>query len=195
MPNNIWGNPTDEKGYTYDMDKAREYLAKVKKPIPEFVLGALAGYGQTGQAVALFQNNLNKLELKTRLVEEPWSVVSKKMRDEQQMYDTLFIWKSTYYADPNNWIGELYACDQIGARNNSWYCNEEVDKLLMEARVEPDQAKRAANYKKAAKLVMDDAGGIFVYNTVWFGPYNKDVKGVRFSPIGNAQEMRWVYFD
>ena len=28
-----------------------------------------------------------------------------------------------------------------------------------------------------------------------FGPYNKDVKGVRFSPIGNAQEMRWVYFD
>jgi peptide/nickel transport system substrate-binding protein len=42
---------------------------------------------------------------------------------------------------------------------------------------------------------MDDAGGIFVYNTVWFGPYNKDVKGVRFSPIGNAQEMRWVYFD
>jgi peptide/nickel transport system substrate-binding protein len=195
MPNNIWGNPTEEKGYTYDMDKAREYLAKVKKPIPEFVLGALAGYGQTGQAAALFQNSLTKLGLKTRIVEEPWSVVSKKMRDEQQMYDSLFIWKSTYYADPNNWIGELYSCDQIGARNNSWYCNPEVDALLNAARVEPDQAKRAVNYKKAAKLVMDDAGGIFVYNTVWFGPYNKDVKGVRFSPIGNAQEMRWVYFD
>ena len=64
-----------------------------------------------------------------------------------------------------------------------------------EARVEPDQAKRAANYKKAAKLVTDDAGGIFVYNTKWFGPYNKKVKGVRFSPIGNAQEMRWVHME
>ncbi len=195
MPNNIWGNPLDEKGYSYDMDKAREYLAKVKKPIPEFVLGALAGYGQTAQAAALFQNSLTKLGLKTKIVEEPWSVASKKMRDQEQMYDSLFIWRSTYYADPNNWIGEMYACDQIGARNNSWYCNPEVDKLLMDARTEPDQAKRSVNYKKAAKMVMDDAGGIFVYNTVWFGPYNKDVKGVRFSPIGNAQEMRWVYFD
>ena len=195
MPNNIWGNPLDEKGYSYDMDKAREYLAKVKKPIPEFVLGALAGYGQTAQAAALFQNSLTKLGLKTKIVEEPWSVASKKMRDKEQMYDSLFIWRSTYYADPNNWIGEMYACDQIGARNNSWYCNPEVDKLLMDARTEPDQAKRSVNYKKAAKMVMDDAGGIFVYNTVWFGPYNKDVKGVRFSPIGNAQEMRWVYFD
>ena len=44
-------------------------------------------------------------------------------------------------------------------------------------------------------MVMEDAGGIFVYNTKWFGPHNKDVKGVRFSPIGNAQEMRWVYFE
>jgi ABC-type transport system substrate-binding protein len=195
MPNNIWGNPLDEKGYSYDMDKAREYLAKVKKPIPEFVLGALAGYGQTGQAAALFQNSLTKLGLKTRIVEEPWSVASKKMRDKEQMYDSLFIWRSTYYADPNNWIGEMYACDQVGARNNSWYCNPEVDKLLMDARIEPDQAKRSVNYKKAAKMVMDDAAGLFVYNTVWFGPYNKNVKGVRFSPIGNAQEMRWVYFE
>jgi peptide/nickel transport system substrate-binding protein len=117
------------------------------------------------------------------------------MRDEQQMYDLLFLWRSTYYADPNNWVGEMYACDQIGARNNSWYCNEEVDKLLMDARVETDQAKRAENYAKAATMVMEDAAGVFVYNTKWFGPFNKRVKGVRFSPIGNGQEMRWVYFD
>ena len=48
----------------------------------------------------------------------------------------------------------------------------------MEARVEPDQAKRASNYEKAAKMVMDDAAGVFVYNTKWFGPYNKNIKGV-----------------
>ena len=44
-------------------------------------------------------------------------------------------------------------------------------------------------------MVMEDAAGIFIYNTKWFGPFNKKVKGVRFSPIGNGQEMRWVYFD
>ncbi len=192
LPNNMWGSPGDVEGYTYDLEKAKEYLAKVEGEIPEITLGALAGYGQTEQAAALLQNGLSKIGVKTKIVAEPWPVASGKMRDEEQMYDLLFLWKSTYYADPNNWLGEMYACEQIGARNNSWYCNEEVDKLLSEARVSTDQAFRQANYEAANKLLMEDAAGIYVYNTKWFGPFNKDVKGVRFSPIGNGQEMRWI---
>ena len=195
LPNNMWGAPADVEGYTYDLEKAAEYLAKVEGEIPEITLGALAGYGQTEQAAALLQNGLNKIGVKTKIVAEPWPVASGKMRDEEQMYDLLFLWKSTYYADPNNWLGEMYACEQIGARNNSWYCNEEVDKLLSEARISTDQALRQANYEKANILLMEDAAGIYVYNTKWFGPFNKDVKGVRFSPIGNGQEMRWVSMD
>ena len=65
----------------------------------------------------------------------------------------------------------------------------------MEARTTTDMDQRRTNYEKAATMVMEDAAGIFVYNTKWFGPFNKKVKGVRFSPIGNGQEMRWVYFD
>lgn len=192
LPNNMWGAPADVEGYTYDLEKAKEHLAQVPGEIPEITLGALAGYGQTEQAAALLQNGLSKIGVKTRIVAEPWPVASGKMRDEQQMYDLLFLWKSTYYADPNNWLGEMYACEQIGARNNSWYCNEEVDALLSEARVSTDQALRKANYEKANRLLMEDAAGIFVYNTKWFGPFSKRVKGVRFSPIGNGQEMRWV---
>lgn len=195
LPNNMWGAPKDVTGYTYDLDKAKEYLAKVEGDIPEITLGALAGYGQTEQAAALLQNGLTKIGIKSKIVAEPWPVASGKMRDEKQMYDLLFLWKSTYYADPNNWLGEMYACDQIGARNNSWYCNEAVDKLLSEARTSTDKALRQANYEKANVLLMEDAAGIFVYNTKWFGPFNKKVKGVRFSPIGNGQEMRWVSMD
>lgn len=194
LPNNIWGAPKVE-GYTYDLEKAQEYLDKVEGELPTITIGALAGYNQTEQAAALMQNGLNKLGIKTQIVAEPWSVVANKMRDEQQMYDTLFLWRSTYYADPNNWVGEMYACDQIGARNNSWYCNPEVDALLMEARVETDQAKRAEMYEKAATMVTEDAAGVFIYNTKWFGPFASNVKGVRFSPIGNGQEMRWAYFE
>ncbi|MEM7683933.1 MAG: ABC transporter substrate-binding protein [Pseudomonadota bacterium] len=195
LPNNMWGSPQDVTGYSMNLEKAKEYLAKVDGEIPEITLGALAGYGQTEQAAALLQNGLNKLGVKTKIVAEPWAVASGKMRDEQQMYDLLFLWKSTYYADPNNWLGEMYACEQIGARNNSWYCNEEVDKLLSEARTSTDQDLRKANYEKANKLLMEDAAGIFVYNTKWFGPFSNKAKGIRFSPIGNGQEMRWVSMD
>ena len=195
LPNNMWGAPSDVAGYTYDLDKAAEHLAMVKEPLREITLGALAGYGQTEQAAALLQNGLNKIGVETRIVAEPWPVASGKMRDEQQMYDLLFLWKSTYYADPNNWLGEMYACEQIGARNNSWYCNEEVDALLNEARVSTDRAVRRANYEKANRLLSEDAAGIFVYNTKWFGPFSTRVSGVRFCPIGNGQEMRWVSID
>ena len=194
VPNNIWGAPQGVKGYTFDLEKAKEYMAKVKKPIREITIGALAGYGQTEQAGVLLQSALTKLGVKTNLVAEPWPVASGKLRDEQQMYDILPLWKSTYYADPHNWVGEMYHSVNIGSRNNSWYKNPVVDKLLEEARVTTDRSVREGNYQKAAQMVMDDAAGIFVYNTKWFGPYSKNVGGVRFSPIGNAQEMRWVYF-
>lgn len=194
LPNNIWGSPKDAKGYTFDLVKAKEYLDKVKKPVRELTIGALAGYGQTEQAAVLLQNALGKLGVKSKIVAEPWPVASGKMRSEQQMYDLLPLWKSTYYADPNNWVGEMYHGANIGARNNSWYKNAKVDKLLSEAQTSTDQKVRENNYSEAAKQVLEDAGGIFVYNTKWFGPYSKNVAGVRFSPIGNAQEMRWVYF-
>ena len=195
LPNNIWGAPKDLEGYTYDLEKAKEYLAKVKQPIREITIGALAGYGQTEQAAALLQNGLNKIGVKTKIVAEPWPVASGKMRDEQQMYDLLWLWKSTYYADPNNWVGEMYDGDKVGSRNNSWYKNPMVDQLLHEAQTSTSQDTRRANYEKAATMVAQDAAGIFVYNTKWFGPYNAKVRGVRFCPIGNAQEMRWVYFE
>ena len=89
----------------------------------------------------------------------------------------------------------MYYGPNIGSRNNSWYQDDQVDQWITEAIGSTDQAVRAANYAKASTKVMEDAGGIFVYNTKWFGPYNKNVKGVRFCPIGNAQEMRWVYFE
>jgi peptide/nickel transport system substrate-binding protein len=192
LPNNIWGAPKDVKGYTYDIEKAKEHLAKMANPPREITIGALAGYQQTEQAAALLQAGLNKIGIKSKIVAEPWSVVSNKMRDEKQMFDLLFLWKSTYYADPNNWVGEMYACNQIGQRNNSWYCNKEVDKLLMDALQTTDQEVRRKNYEKASTMVMEDAAGIFIYNTKWFGPFNKKVTGIRFCPIGDGQEMRWA---
>ena len=87
----------------------------------------------------------------------------------------------------------MYDSAKIGSRNNSWYSNPEVDKLLDEALISTDMKVRAANYEKAATMVMEDAAGIFVYNTKWFGPFNKSVQGVRFCPIGNGQEVRWMY--
>ena len=105
-------------------------------------------------------------------------------------------WVSTYYADPNNWIGEMFHSGQWGTfKSSSFYKNPKVDALLDKALQSTDQEVRRMAYEEAARQVYEDAGGVWIYNTKWYGPYNKSVKGIRFSPIGNAQEMRWVYFE
>jgi peptide/nickel transport system substrate-binding protein len=80
-------------------------------------------------------------------------------------------------------------------KSSSFYKNPKVDALLDKALRSTDQAERAKAYEEAARLVFDDAAGVWIYNTKWYGPYSSKVKGIRFCPIGNGQEMRTVYFE
>jgi peptide/nickel transport system substrate-binding protein len=51
-----------------------------------------------------------------------------------------------------------------GGFNSGYYSNEEVDKLLEQARASTDQAERAELYKKMQKIVYDDAPWAFIAN-------------------------------
>lgn len=194
VPNNLWGVP-DVEPYTYDLDKAREYLAKVEKPIRTLRIGTLAGFSETEQAAALLQNALNQLGINAEIESAPWPVVSSNMQDPNTMYDMVPLWKSTYYADPNNWVGELYGSRYAPTRNASAYHNPASNVLLEEALVVTDKERRRELYEEATRIIFDDAAGIWIYNTKWFGPYSSKLGGVRFSPVGNGQDMRWAYFN
>ena len=194
IPNNMWGAPKDAKGYTFDLEKAKEHLALVKEPLRTLTIGTLAGFSETEQAASLLQNTARKIGIEIKIESSPWPVISTKMQNPETMYDMVPYWKSTYYADPNNWLGELYGSRYAPVRNVSSYKNPEVDKRVERALVSTDPEERKRLNEEGAKIVMEDAGGIFVYNTKWYGPYSAKVGGVRFSPIGNGQEMRWAYF-
>lgn len=192
LPGNSWGAPKGVKGFVYDLAKAKAFLAMVTLPPREITIGAIAGIPQSEKAAAHFQASLEKLSIASKVTIEPLATVMAKMRDEKQMYDVLFLWKSAVYADPNNWIGEMYDCDQIGGRNSSWYCNREVDALLKSALTASTPDLRRKSYERAAVLAMEDAAGIFINRPKWLAPYSKKVTGIRFSPVGEGQEMRWA---
>ena len=58
-----------------------------------------------------------------------------------------------------------------------------------------DQAERAKLYEEATRIVVDEAAGLWIYNTKWYGPYSNKLKGIVFCPIGSAQEMRTAYYE
>jgi peptide/nickel transport system substrate-binding protein len=197
IPNTMWGVPKDIKGYDYDVEKAQAELAKAKAKIDRpLEIAFLTGFSQSEQAAALMQNGLRKVGIDSKLINHPWPVMVDKMRKPETSPDMVVYWVSTYYADPNNWIGEMFHSGSWGTfKSSSFYKNPKVDELLDKALRSTDQSERAKYYEAAARLVYDDAGGVWIYNTKWYGPYSTKVKGIRFCPIGNGQEMRTVYLE
>ena len=105
-------------------------------------------------------------------------------------------WISTYYADPHNWVGEMFSSSTAGTfKNAAHYKNPKVDQLLEKALRSTNQAERAQLYEEATRIVVDDAAGLWIYNTKWYGPYSNKLRGIVFCPIGSAQEMRTAYYE
>lgn len=196
IPNNMWGVPRDVKGYSYDLERARQELAKARVKVDRpLTIGYLTAFTQTEQAATLLQAGLRKVGIESRLQGELWPVMVDKMKKPETSPDIVIYWISTYYPDPHNWIGEMFHSGQWGTfKASSFYKNPRVDELLDTALRSTDQKVREKAYQDAARIVVEDAAGVWVYNTKWFGPYAKNVEGIRFSPVGSGQEMRWAYF-
>ena len=79
--------------------------------------------------------------------------------------------------------------------NLAVYADEEIDKLLEEARQSIDQEVREEKYVEFQKLLIEDAPAVFLYSPTYIYPVNKKVKGIfiekfsqpshRFSQIEN----------
>ncbi len=192
-PNTIWGTPPGLKGYSYDLEKARAELAQVPGPVRPLTIMALAGLGDSEQAAILFQNSLRQLGLEASVEVAPWSVAASRMAQAETRPDIVPIWKSTFYPDPNNWVGEMFG-SRYAARTYSFYNNAEFDRLLDRAMISDDQEERRKLYEAMTQMVSDDAAGIFIYNTRWYGPYSSKVEGIRFSPVSHGLDLRWASF-
>jgi len=190
-PNTIWGNPADLQGYSYNLDKAREELSKVPGPIRPITFEASAGYSDTEQASIFFQNALRQIGIESVVKVSPWPVVLSHLSSSDTRADIVAHWRSAFYVDPNNWVGEMYGTRYQG-KTSSYYSNPEFDRLLERALISNDQEERRKLYEEMTRIVIDDAAAIFVYSTRWNGPYAANVEGIRFSPVSNGLDLRWA---
>jgi peptide/nickel transport system substrate-binding protein len=83
-----------------------------------------------------------------------------------------------------SWIGNIDPDDFYYAQHHSGggfnfqgYSNPEVDRLLDAARVETDQAARKDLYDQAAKIIVDEASYIYLYNPDNINAWRDEVKG------------------
>jgi len=196
IPPPFGGLPTGFSTPRYDIAAAAEALANLKlAAAKELVIGAIAGDPDSERAALIMLDGMIKLGLPARIVAEPWPVVANRMRDEKQMYDILFFWHGARYLDANNWVGEMFDCDLLGAGNASWYCNRDTDKIIKDARGAVDAKVRRQGFEKAAVLLAEDHAAIFVASAKRPIPYAKTLKNLQISPVGEVIELRSVSFE
>ena len=197
IPKNLWGAPSDLKGFDYDPKKAKAFCDKAKAegaPIDrEIEIHIQTALAQTTQAAELLQADARKLGLKMKLVASTWPQLTSSAGKVETTPDMWVHWVSTYFVDPENWIGQMYDSQFHGTwKASAWYKNDKVDQLLREARTSTDQAKRKSLYEEASRIVVGDAADIWIYNTIQLRGISKRVQGYKFSPVGSGGEIRWM---
>ncbi|WP_171962862.1 ABC transporter substrate-binding protein [Bordetella trematum] len=161
-----------------DVAKARELLkeAGLDKVKAEFAFGnntttsAIAEMIQAMAAEAGFELSLRPTEYAALLNEARAGNFEMLMRG----------WSGR--VDPDGNVYQFVTCK--GTLNDGRYCNPEVDSLLDEARVTPDETARRALYQKAQALRQKDVHNFYLYYQPWPFVLSKKVQGFTAYPDG-----------
>lgn len=96
------------------------------------------------------------------------------------------------YPDPENFADVLFHTGNDMNRSN--YANPVLDRLLEDARVEPDPVKRMAMYSMAEKIIMNDAPAVFLTHSKAYVLVKPYLDGFEPRPM-NIPEERYMRID
>ena len=186
IPEGMPGYNKDIQGLEYNVEKARELLAKSKYGSAEnlppitLTLSTLGNIGIDDYLGAILQGWKHDLgvEVTVRLLNH--DIFQYNLREE---VDNLFTmgWIADY-PDPQNFLDILF---RTGADYNySNFSSQELDTLLDQAAAEQDCDKRLSLYRQAEQIVVEQAPVLpmwFPRNYMLVSPY---VHGYSIDPLG-----------
>ncbi|MCZ8536974.1 ABC transporter substrate-binding protein [Paenisporosarcina quisquiliarum] len=160
MPPVISGYNDDIPGYDFDPAKAKALLAEAglaegfemelwAMPVPR-------PYMPDGQKVAeVIQSNLADVGIKAKIVTFEWATYLEKARNGEA--DAFMLGWTGDNGDADNFLYVLLDKDNIGSNNYSYYSNDELHDILIEAQSEVDEDKRNELYGQAQEIIFEDA--------------------------------------
>jgi peptide/nickel transport system substrate-binding protein len=161
-----------------DVARAKKLLAEAGVPNPSFTMMTPNDSGT--QKLAQVVQGMAKeagFDIKIQATEFATSL---NLADKGQFEAYLLAWSGR--ADPD---GNLQAHLGCGVPlNYSGYCNQEVEKQIVETRVQLDPARRAAAYDKAAVQIQKDRPIIYLYHRHWLWAHSAKLTGLRTVPDG-----------
>ncbi|RHW41726.1 ABC transporter substrate-binding protein [Neobacillus notoginsengisoli] len=178
MPTAIKGYNEDIEPYPYDLEKAKALLKEAgyekgfKMDLWAMPVARL--YMPEGQKVAeIIQESFSKIGVDAEIKTVDWPTYLEKAAKGE--FDAFMLGWTGDNGDADNFLYTLLDKDSIGGNNYTYYANDELHDVLIQAQSETDEAKRSELYKKAQEIIHDDAPWIPLVHS---RPLSAGVKGV-----------------
>ena len=197
IPPGLPGSSPDMQGYGYNPEKSKEILEKsgwtkdetgiyAKKLDKDKETTSLKFSVITTKSIQLAATMIRD-DLKNAGIESELKIVSLGELQQSYLknknYNAILIGESyTSAADPYVfWHG---AAIKDPGLNLSLYNNKKVNKILEDARLISDPAKRAAKLEEFQKLVLGDAPAVFLYSPNYIYVVKNSVKNINLVKLG-----------
>jgi peptide/nickel transport system substrate-binding protein/oligopeptide transport system substrate-binding protein len=186
LPPGMPGYNPDLEGYSFDPDKAKKLLAEAGYPDGIEVQLQVNNDPRHRSVAEAIQAQLMSLGINLDISIVDWGVhLDMCERAETEIFRMGWV---VDYMDPDNFLYVLLHSDNHGSKGNySFYKNEEVDRLLAEARVETEWDKRMELYRRAEEIIVEDAPWMFLFHYTTSLLAHDYVKDIYLPAMGDYQ--------
>lgn len=184
LPRRLFGYTDDVPSYDYNPEKAKQLIKEsgVKNPTLDFwyPTNVNRSYMPDPQAnFQAFKRDLEAVGFKVNAHSAPWDGGYLTARSGGKAPMSLAGWIADF-PDPDNFLGSFF----LGTDPGGMQAGKDVERKLIEARQEPDTAKRTAMYHEINKLIMERLPGIPYASTGSVVALSPEVKGYPAGPLG-----------
>jgi len=198
LPPGIPGHDPGAAGYSYDIDKARDYLAQAGYPggkgFPEIVLqyNRDSIHSRTAEFVLA---NLRDIGISCSVREVEFGEHLSSIEAGRAPFFRMG-W-TVDYPDPDSFLHTLFHSSNIGTGYNFCGFNDPVvDGLLDKARFETEMSERVELYQQAEKLIVEEAPWVYMYFYTVHILYQPQVRGLVLSSMGESLiQYRHIWLD
>jgi len=164
----------------YNPEKGRKLLEQARQlnggPLPTFKLtmqGTDTTYRQMGQ---FLQRGFDEIGLEIEAEYLDWPTYLEKLRTkDMQIYQAGWL---ADYPDVENFLQIFYSKNSPWP-NSSNYSNPEFDKIYEQVAVMPDCPERTELYRKAERIVVEDAPCAFMFHRIFYVMYHEWIENFK----------------